>query len=227
VHLSTALALPDIRAARAEGLPVTVETCPHYLHFAAEDIRDGATLLKCAPPIRWRANREQMWEALREGLIDLVVTDHSPCPPEMKCLDRSLMDQGRFDVAWGGIASLSVALAAVWTGASHRGFMLEDIARWMSSAPAALAGFSDRAGALAAGREASFVVFNPDAEFVRTASDLHTRHAISPYVGETLKGRVEATYLRGEPVFQRAPIGEPPRFPDFPSGHEQRLELSR
>jgi len=219
VHLATAQALPDIRAARAEGLPITVETCPHYLHFAAEDIADGATLLKCAPPIRTRASREQLWDALLRnqdaGLIDLVVTDHSPCPPEMKGLN-----EGRFDLAWGGIASLSVALSAVWTGAVERGFTLDDIARWMSSAPASLAGFSDRAGALAAGREASFVVFDPEASFVPELSDLHTRHAISPYVGERLKGRVEATYLRGEAVYRRR--GQPVFA--AANGCEQRLE---
>jgi allantoinase len=218
VHLATSLALPDIRAARAEGLAITVETCPHYLHFAAEDIADGATLLKCAPPIRSRANREQLWQALREGLIDFVVTDHSPCPPEMKGLE-----EGRFDLAWGGIASLSVALSAVWTGAEQRGFGLDDVARWMSSAPASLAGFSDRAGALAPGREANFVVFDPDAAFVPVASDLHTRHAASPYVGETLKGRVEATYLRGEPVYERGRMDEAVKFAPIPGGHEQRL----
>ena len=222
VHLSTARALPDLRAARADGLPITVETCPHYLHFAAEDIADGATLLKCAPPIRSLANREQLWEALREGVIDLVVTDHSPCPPEMKRLE-----EGRFDLAWGGIASLSIALSAVWAGASVRGFTLDDITRWMSSAPAALAGLGDRAGALTPGHDASFVVFDPDASCVPTANDLHTRHAISPYVGEKLIGRVESTYLRGEQVFQRAPIGEPPKLAEFPRGHEQGLELLR
>ena len=220
VHLATAKALPDLRAARAEGLPITVETCPHYLHFAAEDIPDGATLLKCAPPIRSLANREQLWEALREGVIDLIVTDHSPCPPEMKRLE-----EGRFDQARGGIASLSVALSAVWTGASQRDFTLDDVARWMSSAPAALAGFSDRAGELAPGREASFVVFDPDALFVPTANDLHARHVISPYVGETLKGRVDLTYLRGEPVYQRAHIDQKPKFAGLPCGREQRLEI--
>jgi allantoinase len=232
VHLSTALALPDIRAARAEGLPLTVETCPHYLYFAAEQIPDGATLLKCAPPIRSRANREQLWDALREGLIDLVVTDHSPCPPEMKGLDHSGPDAGRFDLAWGGIASLSVALSVVWTGAAKRGFTLDDVAHWMSLSPAALAGFSDRAGALAPGREASFTVFDPDADFVPTASDLYTRHTISPYVGEKLRGRVEATYLRGEPVYELGTLQRinlqsasmQPLFAESLRGHELRLE---
>jgi allantoinase len=197
VHLSTAQALRELQAARAEGLPITVETCPHYLHFAAEEIADGATLLKCAPPIRGAGNRAALWQGLRAGIIDLVVTDHSPCPPAMKRID-----EGRFDLAWGGIASLSVALPVVWTDASRRGFSLDDIARWMSSAPAALAGLSARTGTLEAGRHANFVVFSPEAEFVATPDRLHYRHPISPYIGETLRGVVEATYLRGEPVYR-------------------------
>ena len=197
VHLSTAQALRELQAARAEDLPITVETCPHYLHFAAEEIADDATLLKCAPPIRGRGNRAALWQGLRAGIIDLVVTDHSPCPPEMKRLE-----QGRFDLAWGGIASLSVALPVVWTDAVQRGFSLEAIAQWMSSAPAMLAGIGNRAGELKAGREASFVVFDSEAEFVVTPERLHYRHAISPYVGETLRGVVQATYLRGEAVYR-------------------------
>jgi allantoinase len=212
VHLATAQALPELNAARAEGLPITAEACPHHLHFAAEDIADGATLLKCTPPIRSRANREALWQGLRDGSIQLIATDHSPCPPEMK-----RADQGRFDLAWGGISSLSVALPVVWTGASQRGFTLEDIARWMSSAPAALAGLGGRAGALEAGREANFVVFDPDAEFVVTPDRLHTRHPISPYVGQTLRGVVEATYLRGEQVYR---AGE---FVSGAPGRELRL----
>jgi allantoinase len=197
VHLSTARALAEIRAARTEGLPLTVETCPHYLYLAAEDIPDGAMLFKCAPPIRNAANREELWQGLREGLIDLIATDHSPCLPEMK-----RPDLGRFDLAWGGIAGLSVALPVVWTEASKRGFRLEDIARWMSSGPATLAGLANRAGALQAGRDANFVVFDPEAEFEVSAQNLHFRHPISPYVGERLRGAVRATYLRGKPVFE-------------------------
>jgi allantoinase len=212
VHLSTAQALRELQAARAEGLPITVETCPHYLHFAAEEIPDGATLLKCAPPIRSVGNRAALWQGLRAGIVDMVVTDHSPCPPAMKRLD-----EGRFDLAWGGIASLSVALPVVWTGASRRGFTLDDIARWMSSAPAALAGMGARAGALKAGREANFVVFDPEAEFVVEPERLHYRHAISPYMGETLRGVVEATYLRGQPVFVDG------TFVSTPGGRELRL----
>jgi allantoinase len=212
VHLSTAHALRELQAARAEGLPITVETCPHYLHFAAEEIADGATLLKCAPPIRGRGNRAALWQGLRAGIIDLVVTDHSPCPPEMK-----RMDEGRFDLAWGGIASLSVALPVLWTDASSRGFTLDEVVRWMSAAPAALAGLSTRAGALEAGREANFAVFDPEGEFTVAPDRLHYRHAISPYMGETLRGVVEATYLRGEPVYANG------AFVSAPRGRELRL----
>ena len=175
---------------------MTAEACPHHLHFAAEDVSDGATLLKCTPPIRSRANREALWQGLRDGSIDLIATDHSPCPPEMKRLE-----EGRFDLAWGGIASLSVALSVVWTDAVERGFGLEDIARWMSAAPATLAGFGSRLGALEAGREANFVVFDPKAEFVVTPEKLQYRHTISPYMGETLSGVVDATYLRGQAIY--------------------------
>jgi allantoinase len=212
VHLATARAFAELKAARADGLPITAEACPHHLHFAAEDIADGATLFKCTPPIRSRANREALWQGLRDGSIDLIATDHSPCPPEMKRLE-----EGRFDLAWGGIASLSVALPVVWTDAARRGFGLEDIARWMSAAPAALAGLSSRIGSLEAGRAANFVVFSPEAEFVVTSGTLHYRHAISPYMGETLRGVVDATYLRGEPVYR---AGE---FISAPRGRELRL----
>ena len=212
VHLATAHALAELQAARAEGLLITVETCPHYLHFASDDIADGDTLKKCAPPIRDWANREGLWAGLRDGVIDMVVTDHSPCPPEMK-----RVDVGRFDLAWGGIAGLSVALPVVWTDAVRRGFALDNIARWMSSAPAALAGMSGRAGALEAGREANFVVFDPDAEFVVRPERLHYRHAISPYMGETLRGVVFATYLRGEVVYREG------QFVSAARGRELRL----
>ncbi|QHN04269.1 allantoinase AllB [Granulicella sp. WH15] len=196
VHLSTALALPLLAAAKTEGLPVTVETCPHYLHFAAETIPDGATLHKCAPPIRSATNREQLWQGLADGTIDLIATDHSPCPPEMKRLDT-----GRWDMAWGGIASLSVALPIIHTEARRRGFTLDHIARWLSAAPARLAGFETEVGSLLPGREASFTLFDPDTTHTITPEDLHFRHPVSPYVGETVTGKVHATYLRGQPVF--------------------------
>ncbi len=212
VHLSTSEGLALLSAARAEGLRVSVETCPHYLHFAAETIRDGATLCKCAPPIRSRENREQLWQGLREGVIDLVATDHSPCPPAMKRLD-----DGNFKTAWGGIAGLSVALPVMWTEASARGFGLADIARWMAEGPARLAGCDSRKGRIAAGCDADFVVFEPKAEFVVAKERLHQRHPISPYLGEKLRGVVKATYVRGKAVFKDG------KFPAGPGGKEFRL----
>jgi allantoinase len=206
------LALQELRAARAEGLPITVETCPHYLHFAAEEIADRATLLKCAPPIRSKENQQQLWRGLRDGIIDMVVTDHSPCPPAMK-----REDSGRFDLAWGGIAGISLALSIIYTDCCHRGFTLDDIVRWMSSAPAALAGISHLAGALEAGRDANFVVFDADTEFTVTADHLYYRHAISPYLSETPRGVVKATYLRGEAVYGEG------SFASKPSGREVTL----
>jgi allantoinase len=206
VHLSTAQALAELQKARAEGLPITVETCPHYLHFSAEEIPDGSTLHKCAPPIRTRANREQLWQALRDNIIDMIVTDHSPCPPEMKRTDT-----GRFDQAWGGIASLSLALSIIHTEAHQRGFTLDHIARWMSKAPASLAGFSRKTGALAPNREANFVIFDTESTFIVTPNKLHHRHPISPYLNETLRGQVLSTWLRGEPVYQNAAFAETPR----------------
>jgi allantoinase len=195
VHLSTAAALPMLHAARAEGLPVSVETCPHYLHLAGEKIQDGATLFKCAPPIRAGENRERLWAGLREGIIDLVATDHSPCPPVMKRLE-----EGDFRKAWGGIASLSMALPVMFTEASTRGYGLTEIARWMGEGPAKLAG-SRRKGRISAGYDADFCVFDTESEFVVTEERLHFRHRVSPYLGERLRGEVKATYLRGEIVY--------------------------
>jgi allantoinase len=196
VHLASAQALPELQAARSEGVAVSVETCPHYLHLEAETIPDGATLHKCAPPIRSHENREGLWQGLREGIIDLIATDHSPCPPAMK-----RMDEGSFKTAWGGISSLSVALSVVWTDANRRGFSLMDIARWMAEGPAQLVGCHSRKGKIAPGYDADLVVFDPDASFKVTSERLHYRHPVSPYLGETLRGVVKATYLRGQRVF--------------------------
>jgi allantoinase len=196
VHLATASALEMLQAAKAEGLQVTVETCPHYLHLQAERIADAGTPCKCAPPIRSGANREGLWQGLRDQVIDMVVTDHSPCPPAMK---RS--EPGDFASAWGGIASLSVALSVVWTEAERRGFALTDIVRWMAEKPAQLAGCDEVICRLAPGYNANLVIFDPEAEFTVTENRLHQRHAVSPYLGETLRGVVRRTYLRGQPVF--------------------------
>ena len=212
VHLATSKAIDLLRAAKAEALPVTIETCPHYLFFAGEEIPNGATLHKCAPPIRKRENREKLWEALREGVIDFVATDHSPCPPEMKKLA-----QGDFRTAWGGIASLSAALPVMWTEASKRGFGLTDIERWMAAGPAKLAGFAKQKGKIAVGFDADFVVFEPEAKFILSEEHLHYRHKISPYLGKRLRGAVRETYVRGQCVFSN---GE---FPGEPRGKEYRL----
>jgi len=207
VHLSSAEALPDLIKARKAGLPITVETCPHYLAFDAESIADGATPFKCAPPIRERANRERLWEALAAGHIDLIASDHSPCPPAMKRLE-----EGDFLGAWGGIASLEVGLSVVWTEARTRGFAPEHLARWMSAVPARLAGIADRKGSIAEGADADFVVWDPEAEWTVVPTTLHHRHPITPYAGQKLAGVVRQTYVRGELVY------EPDRFPEPPIG---------
>ncbi len=207
VHLAAAQALLPLQQAREEGLPVTVETCPHYLYFAAEDIPDGSTLHKCAPPIRSRANREALWQGLRDGIIDLVATDHSPCPPAMKCLE-----DGRFDRAWGGIASLAVALPVMWTSMLARGMGLQDMARLLSQQPARLAQLGARKGAIAGGFDADLTIFDPEAAFTVSADTLPMKHALTPYEGVSLQGKVIATYLRGQEVyrdgtFAAAPFG--------------------
>jgi allantoinase len=194
VHLAAMEALPLVRAARAEGLPITCETCPHYLTFCAEDIGSGATLFKCAPPIRGRAHREALWRALEDGTIDLVATDHSPCPVALKADDD-------FVRAWGGIASLELSLAAVWTAASSRGIGAERVAQWLCAAPARLAGLDARTGRLEAGMDADLLVWDPDAEFDVDPSRLHQRHKATPYGGCRLRGRAVATCVRGMLVY--------------------------
>lgn len=206
VHLSTAQALDKLRDAKRCGLPITVETCPHYLHLAAEEIPDGATQYKCAPPIRSRENRGSLWQGLRDGVIDLIATDHSPCPPAMKQLDR-----GDFPTAWGGISSVSLALPVIWTDAQHRGFSLTDLARWMAQGPARLAGLQENKGRLAVGLDADFVVFDPEAEWCVEEAHLYYRHPISPYLNERLRGKVLMTYLRGDCVFKEGASPASPR----------------
>src|SRR5882757_307431 len=211
VHLATSQALDTLRAAKSEGLPVSAETCPHYLHLTSEKIPDGQTLFKCAPPVRSRENCEQLWQGLQEGVIDLVATDHSPCPPEMKRLGER-----NFRTAWGGISSLSLALPVMWTEANGRGFTLIDVARWMAEGPARLAACESQKGRIAKNLDADFVVFEPETEFTATEDRLFYRHCVSPYLGEKLCGVVKATYLRGSCVFGDGD------FPGEPIGREFR-----
>ena len=205
VHLSSADTLPLLRRVKAEMLPLTIETCPHYLTFAAEEIPDRATEFKCAPPIRERENREKLWEGLREGLIGLIATDHSPCPPEMKC-----QTTGNFLRAWGGISSLQLSLPAVWTQARQRGYSVRHLARWMCAAPAELAGFEKRKGAIAVGCDADLVVWNPDAKFHVEPARLFHRHKLTPYAQREFFGGVETTFLRGQKIYERGkPSAQP------------------
>ncbi|MBI3298465.1 MAG: allantoinase AllB [Elusimicrobia bacterium] len=205
VHLSSADALATIAAARAEGLPFTAETCPHYLSFVAEEIADGATHFKCAPPIREAENRERLWAGLADGTLSCVVSDHSPCEPALK-----VMESGDFHRAWGGISGVQFGLPAVWTGMRERGLGLERLGEWMSAATARLAGLGARKGALVPGHDADFMVFDPDAEFSPAAATIHHRHKVTPYRGRVLRGIVTATYLRGRLVYEKGSfIGKP------------------
>ncbi len=196
VHHSSADALPALRHAKKFGLPLTVETCPHYLHFAAEKIPAGATEYKCCPPIREAENAEKLWEALGDGTIDFVVSDHSPCPPEMK-----LPGQGDFMNAWGGISSLQLRLPVMWTDASARGFGLERLIEWLGAGPARQVGFEVCKGSLKPGADADVVIWNPDREFKVEPSMIQHRHKLTPYRGETLRGVVEKTFVRGHLVY--------------------------
>jgi allantoinase len=204
VHLSAARALPIIERARRAGARITVETCPHYLSFAAEAVPDGGTAYKCAPPLRSAANREQLWDGLARGIIDLVATDHSPAPPALKRLDS-----GDFMAAWGGIASLELSLAAVWSGARAHGHALDDVARWLCGAPARLAGL-DRKGRIAPGCDADLVIFDPEAEWTVEPVRLRQRHPITPYAGMTLHGKVRQTFLRGVSIYENGRTRERP-----------------
>jgi allantoinase len=198
VHVAAAGAIPILRRARAEGLSLSAETCPHYLVFNAESIPDGATRFKCAPPIRERAHREALWAALRSGDLDMIASDHSPCPPSLK-----LPAEGDCLRAWGGIASIQLSLAAVWSCTPAHGGTVADIGRWMSERPARLVGLEARKGVIAAGRDADLVVWDPDEEFTVDASVLQHRHKVTPYEGMRLQGVVRETWLRGECVYDR------------------------
>jgi allantoinase len=194
LHLSAASALPLIARARAEGVRVTAETCPHYLTLDAASIPDGATEFKCCPPIRDTANADRLWQALADGLITCVVSDHSPCTPDLK-----RQDTGDFAAAWGGIASVQLGLPVIWTAAAGRGHTLADVVKWMARRPADLVGLRNK-GRIAAGADADLVAFEPDAEFVVDAHALHHRNPVTPYAGKVLRGVVRTTWLRGSVV---------------------------
>jgi allantoinase len=206
VHHSSSDALPMIRDARREGLPLTAETCPHYLSFTAEEIPDGRTEFKCAPPIREGDNREALWAALGAGLLDLVASDHSPCSPGLKKLE-----QGDFDQAWGGISGLQMLLPATWTEASARGHGLLQLARWLCEGPSRLAGLWGRKGALQAGFDADVIVFRPEEELTVEANKLLHKHKVTPYAGRRLRGTVRATFARGVLVYHRGELMGAPR----------------
>jgi allantoinase len=197
VHLSASEALPDLAAARAEGLQITVETCPHYLTLRAEEIADGATHFKCAPPIRGKENQDKLWAGLESGVIDQIVSDHSPCTPALKRLQ-----EGHFGEAWGGIAGLQFSLPVVWTEMKRRGYPVQKLTRWMSEAPARLLGLGDKKGSLAPGHDADIVVWSPEEEFTVEPSRIRHRHSLTPYEGKRLSGVVEATYLRGVCLYE-------------------------
>ena len=195
VHVSAAEALPLIRDAKRRGLRITAETCPHYLLFCAEEIPDGATEFKCAPPIRSRANNELLWQALKDGTLDFVATDHSPAPPEMK-----ETASGNFMKAWGGIAGLQFLLSAFWTGARERGFTLEDVARLLCAHPADFLGLKHK-GRVEAGCDADLVVWDPEASFVLNEEDVQHRHKLTPYLGRSLYGKIDHTMIGGARIF--------------------------
>lgn len=207
VHHSSSDALSMLRTAKQAGAKLTVETCPHYLHFAAEDIAEGATEFKCCPPIRERENLEQLWAALADGTIDMVVSDHSPCPPEMK-----LREQGDFMQAWGGISSLQLRLPVMWTEGRARGFDVSQLAEWLCHAPARQVGLGHRKGSISVGTDADLVIWNPDREFHVAPELIQHRHKLTPYAGEVLRGVVEKTFLRGQMVYDcgvfAGPIGQ-------------------
>jgi allantoinase len=206
VHVSSELSVPLIRRAKKEGVRITAETCPHYLFFASGSIRSGRTEFKCGPPVRDLQNSKKLWTALGKNAIDFIVSDHSPSPPAMKCLDS-----GDFLKAWGGISSLQLGLSVIWTKMSGRNISLKHLVRWMSSGPARLAGLEKHKGAIAIGYDADMVVWNPEKRFIVRPKMLQHRHKLTPYANHSLRGIVEATFLRGEMICDRGRFLGAPR----------------
>jgi allantoinase len=209
VHLSSAEAIPAIREAQKSGLLLSAESCPHYLTLFSETIPDGKTLFKCCPPIREDSNRQQLWEGLAEGTIDFIVSDHSPCTPQLKHIDS-----GDIENAWGGISSLQFGLSIIWTEARARGYSLNQVVEWMATRPAEFAGLGERKGKIAVGYDADLVVFDDKAGYVIHPDMILYRHKITPYEGKAVQGVVRQTYLRGHKVFAGgqmlgAPQGSP------------------
>lgn len=205
LHLSSADALAMIQSARKDGVRITAETCPHYLSLTAEEVANGATQYKCCPPIRESHNQELLWQGLRDGVIDMIVSDHSPSTPDLK-----LFHLGDFQKAWGGISSLQLTLSVIWSQAEVRRFSLYELVQWMSTRPAALAGLSKKGG-IAVGKDADLVAFDPDASFTVDPTKLYHRNPITPYAGKTLRGVVTSTWLRGTLIAESGQMVGSPR----------------
>lgn len=205
VHLSSADILPEIAQTRKDGFPLTVETCPHYLHFSSERISDGDTRFKCAPPIWNGENRENLWAGLEEGIINFITSDHSPCTPELKNLEA-----GNFEKAWGGISSIQFALPVIWTECKQRGYSLEQLINWMSKQPAKFIGKDQQKGQISPGFDADLVCWNPDKKYIIKKEAIHHKNKLTPYEGESLYGVVNATFLRGQKVYENGQfLGNP------------------
>lgn len=205
VHVSSAECLPLIRMAKKEGLPLTAETCPQYLVFSSEEIPDGDTRYKCAPPIRGKENNEKLWEALLEGTLDFVASDHSPAPPEMKEIES-----GHFKKAWGGISGLQFGLPLIWTFGRKRGFSISKIAQLLAENPAKLPGLENQKGKLEPGFDADIVVWNPESQFTIEEAKIQHRHKITPYQGMELYGEVLWTIVGGKTAWQSGQFSEKP-----------------
>jgi len=203
VHLSMAESVKLVADAKADGLPLTAETCPHYLTLAAEDVPDGATYFKCCPPIRKRSNQTSLWQGLEAGALDMVVCDHSPCPPDMKRLE-----EGVFQKAWGGISSLQVSFVVTWTEAIKRGYTPQQIMTWMSANPAKLVGLTEK-GAISVGKDADFCILDDQSSWAIQGAGLEHRHKLTPYDSREVNASVRSTILRGRVIYNGTVVGSP------------------